>query len=96
MTTALDSHIYMSLTSDWSRVEHADERFGDWRYYETREYVDSKLDAGGDVHRFKDIYSTPRSKGRNVECHRGCTNSQRIASIDIDKRLFHVIDREKC
>lgn len=85
----------MSLTSDWSRIEHGDKRFGDWRCCETREYVDSKLDAGGDVQRFKDIYPTPRSKGRNVECHRGCTNDQRMASFDIDKRLLHVMDREK-
>ena len=71
-----------------------DDRAGDWRCCETREYVDSKLDEG-DVHNFKSIYSKERSMDRNVECHLGCREDQRMSRLDVDKRLIHVMDYEE-
>jgi hypothetical protein len=93
LTSALDSHIYMSLSSDISQHQRPEDMNGDWKCCETREYVDSKLDTG-DVERFKKLYPKPRSMLRNVECHRGCTNDQRMTTMDVDKRLVHVIDYE--
>jgi hypothetical protein len=90
LTNATDSHIYMSLISDI--VD--DKRYGDWKCCETREFVDAKLDANGDVQRFKDLYPTKRNKGRLVECHMGCSSDQRVSSIDVDKMLVDVMDKE--
>jgi hypothetical protein len=83
----------MSLSSDISQHQRPEDMNGDWKCCETREYVDSKLDTG-DVERFKKLYPKPRSMLRNVECHRGCTNDQRMTTMDVDKRLVHVIDYE--
>lgn len=55
----------------------------------TRQAVDAKLDPL--LPELKELYPTPRSMERNVQCHLGCENWDTEANVNVDDILKEAI-----